>query len=277
MEVEADTDASLEAAGSGLKNPANPVDSSANRWGASHREPGSLTGDARRWDLLTLVIPMLAMLPMLVFHWAALWAESEMRFFPAVLLFVVVIVAIRLRAAEPMKFASRLWTAIGLFALSCLIFAYSIWIFSPWLSYLAAVLVFFSWGLGRFGELKWGSVFGVAGCLATTLALPFDWNVAFSRSLQQCATWCCSKALDGLGIPHLWVGQLLEMRNLTISVDHVCGGWTSVFTLLGITAILLVAGHRSMFVAILSILAVPVWTMLIFFIRLFSAALVYRS
>lgn len=229
-----------------------------------------------KWDLAVALASLLALLPMLAFRWAAMLSEPGLRFFLLLLPVLGVIVVLRGLPSRAAEHPVRVWTAIGLFVFGVLLAAYSIWIFSPWLAQFASVIVFLAWALGRFGQRDWPEVVGWSGVLATTLALPFGWTAGLTSWLQLTAAWCTSKALDAFQIANLRIGNSIELKDFQLFADQVCGGWASIYALAAITAVLLVVGHRSLLVAIKSILALPLWMVLIHFIQLLTICLVFE-
>ena len=241
---------------------------------ASDNSPSS----AIKWDLWVGTLPLLAVLPLLAFRMAGLWSEIEFVFVPFVLLIVAASVLIQRRGGGVVLATNpyRTWAAIGLLVSAALLFAYAVWTFSPWLGHFAAILLFFAWGVGRFGNLSWGAIAGWAALLATTLGLPFGWDQGLIRWLRETAAWACSRTLDGLEIPNLGSGNTLEIRGLQYFVDSVCGGWASFFTLLSIIATILLLTHRSMLVSVISVLFTPLWMLLIDYTRLLAVALTHE-
>ncbi|MCR9296374.1 MAG: exosortase/archaeosortase family protein, partial [bacterium] len=223
---------------------------------------------ARRWSLLTLVIPLLAILPLFSFQAARMWADPARAYFPLVFVFVGLVVGWQLKQAEPTKFAVRRWIAIAFMVLAAIVFAWAVWSFSPWWAQVAGLVVFAAWALGTFGNLSSGVIALWTACLGTSLTLPFGWEQALPNTLHQFAAWCCSKCLDGLGVPHLWVGNLLELRDKIIVIDDACGAWSSVYALAFVVLALIIVQKRSMFVAVLSMLFVPLWVVVADFIQL---------
>lgn len=228
------------------------------------------------WDLWAGLLPMIAIAPMMLFRSASMWASPQLQFFPFVWISLFVFVAQQKCEESGKQTCKRIWLAVGMFVIGCLVYLRAVWIFSPWLAHLAAILIFWAWGLGRLGSIHWGAVSGWAGFFATALTFPFGWDVTFARWLQGIAAWCCAKALDALSIPNLWIANSFELEGLQFYVDEVCGGWASVYALASIAAALLIVQHRSFVVALLTMVVVPVAMVITDFLRLLSVALAHH-
>lgn len=230
-----------------------------------------------QWDLFTGLLPGLALGPMLLFEASALWSKPHMRFFPLTVVAVVVIVVLNWRKAEATTLPARRWTAIATFILASACFLYSVLAFSPWLAHLASVLCFFSWALGRWGNLHWGSIAGWALLLATTLPLPFGWDEAVLAWLQGVATWATTCSLDALQIACLRNGNLLEIKGLTIAADEICDIWGGLYAMLSLAAILMAFQHRGLLVSLKVLSLVPLWVVLANYIRMLAVAIAHEN
>jgi len=230
-----------------------------------------------QWDLFTGLLPGLALAPMLLFEASALWSKPHMRFFPLTIVAIVAIVVLNWRNAEATTAPARRWTAISAFILASGCFLYSVLAFSPWLAHLAAVLCFFGWSLGRWGNTHWGSVAGWASLLATTLPLPFGWDEAVLAWLQGVATWATTCSLDALQIACLRNGNLLEIKGLTIAADEICDIWGGLYAMLSLAAILMAFQHRGLLVSLKVLSLVPFWVLLANYFRMLAVAIAHEN
>lgn len=234
------------------------------------QSPLANTPKLSQWDVCVGIIPLIAMSVMLVHEIAALCTRPQMAFVPITLLAVVGILAYNWRTAAETTLGGRRWTAIGIFILAVLAFLYSVWEFSPWLSHVALVLCFFAWTLGRFGNLHWGIVAGWSVLLASTLPLPWGWDLGILHWLQGISTWATACALDALGIACLQNGNQLEIRGLSLFAEEVCDGFGSLYAYLSFAMIILAFQNRGLAVSCAVLLLVPFWSVLANFVRLFA-------
>lgn len=239
-------------------------------------QPNSASKHTLLWDVLVGLLPLIAMLPMLLFEVASLWSREHMRFFPLTIVALLILVGLNVREPGGKITLQRRWTAISLFILATLVYLYSVWTFSPWLSHFALVVCFCAWALGRLGNEHWTRPVALTGILATTLPLPFGWDAGFLIWLQGTGAWCATCALDALSIPCLLNGSLIESRGLSIVADEICGGIGNVYSFASFAAVLLTVLHRGMIVAIKVILLVPFWALLSNFIRLFAILAIFE-
>lgn len=223
-----------------------------------------------QWDLLVGILPVLALMPLLIYQSASLWSRDHMHFFPLVLLAVGLWVMFSLRQPAEARDPLRVWSAISLLIVGALFYVYAVWQHSPWFAHLALLLVFAAWALPRFGQYHWARVMGWTALLATTLPWPWGWDQGFSNWLQTSGAWCTARALDALSIPCLQNGSSIETRDLHLIADEICGGLASVYAFGAFAILLGLITHSSFIVGFKTLLLVPVWTLIGHFARLFG-------
>ena len=231
-----------------------------------------------QWDVWVFFVPLLAMAPMLLFQWQNLMSRPERQFFPLVVLIALYFALRSILQTNKLSTGTLLpvWrarAAMVAFVLAVVTYATSVWLFSPWLAHLAAIVLFFGWALGRCVEARWPSVLAWTGLLAVTLPLPLSYDTQFIAWLQSSSSWACSMALDALGIPHLRTANVIEVRGRQLFVEEACSGIGSMYALLAAAALLVLVNGRSFVVAALTLASVPIWAMLGNFTRLLAIAL----
>ncbi len=239
-------------------------------------EPSPVGGDAvnagfTRWDLWVGVIPLIGMLPMLFFELQNLWNRTHMQFFPLCILAAAYFSYFGCKGEE-VTHPVRRWSAIAIFVTTLLVFAFAVWKFSPWLAHLAAIMLFFSWALGRCGNARWPSVAAWTGLLPTTLTLPLNLDVEFIQWLQLRSSWACANALDALNIANLRQANVIQIKGQELFVEEACSGIGSLYALLAVAILLLIQNRRSFLVSALSLATVPIWAILGNFTRLLAVA-----
>lgn len=246
------------------------------------REPAGRRTLSRKWltpwDVWALLVPLLAMAPMLLFQWQSLMSRSERQFFPFFVLVTLVfplraIVLLSQQAAESKVSVGRARWAHAALGGAILTYAASVILFSPWLAHLAAIVLFFGWALGRCTATAWPTVLAWTGLLVITLPLPLGYDFQLVAWLQSTSSWACSKALDALGVPHLQSANVIEVRGRQLFVEEACSGIGSMYAVLAVAALLVLLNRRSLLVTVLTLLSVPVWSMLGNFARLLAVAL----
>ncbi len=101
------------------------------------------------WDLWGLILPLLAMSPLLLVQFQKLMNRPERQFFP-ILIAICLYFPIRqiLTGSESGAVTrQRLSWTLGIFITSSVLFIMSAWTFSPWLAHVAALGIFLAWGL----------------------------------------------------------------------------------------------------------------------------------
>ncbi|MEZ6137265.1 MAG: archaeosortase/exosortase family protein [Pirellulaceae bacterium] len=247
------------------------------------------------WDLWALVIPALSMLPMLVVQGVAVWSRVPMRFGVLVLAVVVGVSWYHCHRSSTTRHPIRWRVAVGTLVTCALLYAYSVWNFSPWLTHLAAVGTFFAWALGRWGYVEgdsaneaaeylqggndrqaaeprtkptgatWMRVAAVSLLLLTTLPLPKNWDQSFDGWHKQTASSFASHTLDTFQVPNLLAGGSLRTEFLTISTDELTT-YGSVFALIAWGICLCLFRHRSLLQGFLvTLAAIILYVMTVYF------------
>lgn len=209
------------------------------------------------WDLSVALLPLLGMLPMLVLQGVSIWERPHLRFVPLVLL-IVGGLSVRQLFGPPCKHHRRLWLAIGCGVVSMTVYAVAVWAYSPWLAHAAAVGLFFSWALGRWGKASWTHVGAVTLLLASTLPWPENLDVQADAWLKSTAGSYASAALDAFNVPHLLTSGQLRTESMRFALDDL-SSYGSVFALFAVSGLLGVFGHRGLLHVGLLLVSAPVW------------------
>lgn len=229
------------------------------------------------WDIWVLIVPLIAMSPLLLIQYQKLMNRPERQFFP-ILVAIALYFPIRYLLSEAGQSDQTItrprlnWT-IGVFAVSLLVFVVSAWFFSPWLAHVAALGIFLAWALGRCAGLPWSTVAAWTGLLLVTLPLPFGRDEALVNSLQRGSSSACGYALDALGVAHMRNANIIEIKGIQLFVEEACSGIGSLYALLAAAALLLLINRRSLLCSLLVLASVPIWAMMGNFLRLLTIAL----
>lgn len=231
----------------------------------------------KSWDIWGLIVPLIAMSPLLLIEGQKLMNRPERQFFP-ILIAIALYFPIRYLMSpegqnDQIVTRGRLRWTIAVFAISLAAFLVGAWIFSPWLAHVAALGVFFAWALGRCTSLPWSTPAAWTGLLLVTLPLPFGRDEKLVGWLQGVSSSACSSALDALMVPHMRTANIIEIRGIQLFVEEACSGIGSLYALLAAAALLLLINRRSFLCSMLVLLSVPVWAMMGNFLRLLTIAL----
>jgi exosortase len=240
---------------------------------SAHRKSEGRTwlGELRRWDAFALVLPMLALAPLLVVEAKMLWNKQHMQFFPLAIAAVGWFVANEGRAMRPASWRGTL-AKMGAWG-NLLTVAVASLIHSSWLAHFCAVCAFFLWMLGRFGNLSMTRIFGFAGLALITVPFPFNGDQELVRVLQRASSFACSCMMDAVHILHIRMGNVLELAEKQLLVEEACSGVDSQYALMAVAGVLLLVGRASLWVSVVTILTVPIWAILGNILRIFSIVL----
>lgn len=229
------------------------------------------------WDVWVLLVPLIAMSPLLLVQFQKLMNRPERQFFPLLIAIALYFPIRHLMSEEGQEerdvTRGRLYWTLSIFSISILIFAVSAWFFSPWLAHVSALGVFLAWALGRCTNVRWSTLAAWTGLLLVTLPLPFGRDEWLVTSLQRASSAACGYALDALNVPHMRSANIIEIKGIQLFVEEACSGIGSLYALLAAAALLLLINRRSFLCSLLVLASVPVWAMLGNFLRLLTIAL----
>ena len=230
------------------------------------------TGEARAshlhwiWLLLALVIPALALLPMLYFQAQRIVGQPTFYFIPVALLVGVGFLVAGCRQGPASVARSNLATAVS--TLGMILAMLGIYRLSPGLAHLAFFVVILGWALGAFGSTSWTRVLAVCSLFAISIPLPGGMDQVILRRIEFGAMSACSGLLDAISIPNVAEGNLLQIEAKKLIAEECLRGMGSVFALWA-CALTLVLLTRTPFLTSLVLLAsVPLWSLLGHLIRL---------
>lgn len=189
----------------------------------------------------------------------SLWSRPHFQFFPMAWLGFVYFASLRMGAPRTTQSPLRMAAGIGLTFLSFFAAAESILISSPWLTYVAGVILVVAWMLFRAGELGWASAIGLTSLLWMTVPLPAGYDNKLIQFLQMQSSSVASLVLDCIGILHLPEGNVIELAHKRLFVDEACSGVDSLYALMAICLSIVLWLRQRLVVAIVSLSLVPVW------------------
>jgi exosortase len=230
----------------------------------------------QQWDLLALVIPVLGVLPLLILQAAHMWEKPHLQFFPIAIGLVGWLAYRQIPTEENLAGGYRLCISLAIGLLSFIIAAIAIWLYSPWLAYVTLVTTFLSWSLTRLSETTWTRIFVMAAVLVSTVPLPLNQDRKLVAELQNLSSKACSNALDGLGIPNLLQGNILQIEGHSLFVEEACSGVTSLYSLVSLGLILALVNFRSFTPGALTVLLTPFLALMTNLIRLLAIALGFQ-
>ncbi len=210
------------------------------------------------FDVLFGLLPLLMVAPQLSAEFQLLWSSRSTRYFGLPIILVFGWVACHWRSSRTVALA-RIGFSRMIFVLALLLFGLSVWQFSPWLTHVSYVVFFTSWALERFGSVVWPRVFAWAMLLATSVRLAGGWSVEVQAWVVRSSASLLGNILDGLGIPFLIQADNFNMLKLQFSMSECCDGVFSVYALTSLVVLMLIVSRRSLLVAVISVLSVPLW------------------
>jgi hypothetical protein len=100
---------------------------------------------------------------------------------------------------------------------------------------------------------------GWSALLATSMRLPGEFDIGLQNWLVQQSSAMLGYILDGLAIPYLILADMFNMRGLEFSIGECCNGVYSIHALASGVVLLLLLTHRSLLVATISLITLPLW------------------
>jgi len=222
-----------------------------------------------------LVLPVIAMAPVLFLTAQQLWNQLPFRFFPLSIAAGVayLVFTCEYRRASPVR--SILSTILLMCGMA--IAVWGMYFLSPSRVHLALIVVVFGWALGACGGTAWTRVFAICLLFAVTFPLPRGLSTLISHSLQAVAAWVCSGFLEAVSIPNVLEYSVLRVEGKQLLVHEVCRDAGSCFALLAFAFAWLTYWRRTFLVALLVSLSVFFWSMLGDFVRLLLISIAVQT
>jgi len=226
-----------------------------------------------RWDWYAIVLPMIALAPLLFFQAIYLWSREHMQFFPLAIFascsfFYLEGKSKSLLSPGRVKLS---WVLSGTATILCLI---ALVLYSPWMAHVASVLLCVSWAFGRFGNLTPLRICGICGLLAVTIPLPLEMDRTLVQILQGLSANISSRLMDLTGILHFQKGNIIDIVAKPLFVEEACSGVDSQYALMAVAGILLLIGRAGLVVSLITIVTVPLWAILGNLLRIYSIVFV---
>ncbi len=229
------------------------------------------TKQIERVDLIWL-IALLSLSPLLYVHGTHLWERPHFQFFPIAWGCFAYLAYSRAKVSET-KSKARFYCGIAIGVLAILAEIVAVWYLSPWLGCVGAILLITSWAFTRLGEAPWTRVLSWSMLLWVTLPLPLNMDTTLIQKLQWTSASSASEFLDVVGMPHLRLGNRIEVQGKELLVDEACSGVDSLYSLFAVAILIVNWQSRPLLVGLGLILSVPLWAWLGNFIRLVTIAL----
>ncbi len=213
------------------------------------------------WDIVVLVVPVLAISALLMTQAKFLWSKQHMQFFPLAYAAAVWFIY---KEGKHDSFATGYRSVVSILAsVSGIACAYAaILIQSSWLGNFAFDVLLFAWCLGRFANMSVLRVVGICSLLLVALPPPFDLDLSMIQWLQGVSTWVSTRLLDVLSINHVHNGNVIAIQAKSLFVEEACSGVDSQYALMAVAGVLLLVSNAGLFVSLATIITVPIWAIL---------------
>jgi exosortase len=221
------------------------------------------------WDWFCLLLPLLALSPLLYLQANFLWAKQHFQFFPLALTVAFWFIYLEGEAFTPTTRHRRIISITVAYAGVTLCYV-SLLLYSSWLSHFAMVLLFFAWTTGKFGNITVLRLLGITGMLAVTIPPINNGDEYIVTALQTLSTSISSDLMDQFSILHSRNGNIIELSSKTLFVEEACSGVDSQYALMAVAGTMLLVGRAGLAVSLITIITVPLWAILGNLLRIFS-------
>ena len=215
------------------------------------------------WDWYALILPLVAISPLLYLQSIFLMEKEHLQFFP--LAFAAVGWFFYHEGFLSPRTTTSLFRSRFAFVFSSLgivLSGLSLFSISPWLAHLSVVVLIFGWAFGRFSSLSPLRVLGICGLILVTVPAPAGWDHILVQQLQSLSSTICSELMNITGILHVKRGNIIEILSKPLFVEEACSGVDSQYALMAVAGILLLIGRSSLIVSLITIVTVPIWAIL---------------
>ncbi|MFN7731652.1 MAG: exosortase U [Pirellula sp.] len=221
------------------------------------------------WTWATLVLPVLALAPLLAIQASLLMQKPHLQFFPLALLGAAYFLKPN---AEPQRDVPLRRWAIYLWIGGIVLSVAALVLVSPWLAHVCFIVMVGVWALGARPNMSVLRVIGVCGLIAVTLPPPFGWDQVLVQALQAISSVVCSRLMDLTGIYHVRRGNIIEIASKPLFIEEACSGVDSQYALMAVAGVLLLLGRAGLTVSLLTIVTVPIWAILGNLLRIYLIA-----
>ena len=221
------------------------------------------------WDWFSLILPLLAVSPLLYLQAIILWRKQHLQFFP--LAFFAAAWFIRNEGTTLLalpKWRSNAAVILAIFGIACCYAAFGL--YSSWLAHFALIVLTFAWCLGKFANLSVVRILGICGLLAVTLPPPHNGDRLVVQGLQSLSTAVSSRLMDVTQILHVRSGNVVDILSKSLFVEEACSGVDSQYALMAVAGTLLLVGRAGLIVSLITIVTVPLWAILGNLLRIYS-------
>ncbi len=184
------------------------------------------------------MVALLSVSPLLYIHGTHLWQRPHFQFFPIAWLSFVYLIYSRSTVSDTTN-GWRKSISFVLLILAFIIESLAVWYLSPWLASVGAILIIFGWGLARLGSVTWPRLFSWTMLLWVTVPLPMNMDSTLIQKLQWISASSASEFLDFAGMPHLRLGNTIEVQGKRLLVDEACSGVDSLYSLFAVSILIM--------------------------------------
>ncbi len=221
----------------------------------------STEGLARVFWLIFLLMPV----PLLVVHFSWMLKREHFHYLPALLIATVVLIWQRWNGMITTPFSSM--TKLATVWALLLVYLLGILISSPWIiafGWTVSIILAFA-SMGGKAEANLVQLWPLALMI---LPMPMNLDASLTTWLQLRSSMLSSHILDLIDIPHLLLGNVIELSEGTIFVEQACSGVQSVYTLIFCAALLVVWGRRTIFLIPFYVATAVFWALALNVLRI---------
>jgi exosortase len=178
-------------------------------------------------DWVNFVLAALGFAPLLWLFLAALWSHPTYQFFPLALVAAGMLAWRAVREMDQPVAAGGLWPARLLVLAAGVVYLTANILWSPWLCFIAFILVFMAvvHGLGGWPLMRALAPAGLM--LLAILPPPFNWDQTLTFWLRSVAVGNSNALLDWLHVNHVQDGNTLLLPGKSLLVEEACSGINS--------------------------------------------------
>jgi len=223
-----------------------------------------------RWTWIALVLPLVALSPLIYMQCRILMQKPHLQFFPLAVAASVYF----FRESKDLRGNGNLRTwALGAWVLSMMSALLALYYGSPWLAHFVAITIVGAWALVARSGLSLLRIIGICGLLMVTLPAPLGWDKRLINGLQSLSSFACSRLMDLTNIVHVRRGNIIEVPSKPLFVEEACSGVDSQYALMAVAGVLLLIGQATWWVSLVTIVTVPIWAILGNLLRIYLIVL----
>ncbi|WP_018970624.1 exosortase U [Rubritalea marina] len=241
-------------------------------------ESQSSTSEAKNWGFQVLcALLLISLVPVLIDHFADLWARSHYKWFPVLICIVLGLLYKSWKNSEVAQFRPRPWALCVGYTFCLALAGVAYLYFTGWVAMVTSIFVIGLMLAELNGRKRMPRAFAIWSLLFLLVRVPHQVERRFLTLFQGLSSKGASPAIDYAGHYHVFQGKVLVIDGYEIDISGICNGPFSLIGMVALAAVMAVVMKRSLIQGILLMLFGVVAAAFVNILRITAVGVVYAS